>query len=959
MRNIYTCFSVQRYLLALTFCGCLLVLGASASPVVQDTITKRICGKKAKEFINFDGNGKKYKLEITSSNRRVAYPDLPYNGVTNSYGSEVTTASIPIVTRSAGVTIFAVHYACSEPNCVDSGIEYVKVEVCYEGNELVGLPPGEAVISDITIEPYSSRLTEYDHSRRFSVTNRCVYAREEVGFLPLSLDFSRKLWCAPEGRFIESFQEKRGKVNTFLVLLDDGSVYELRFINNLLDIAARELLKTSDVVQSGTRFIKVIGDDIYVMTDKGVLVTRDNGISWQVDTNGLGGAVPADITLDEDQNVYCATNKGLFKQMLTSSTWEKVAAHPAENLVSVYIDRKQRMFTSTYGLLRKSDDRGMTWALDTAGAGLKTVAKFGDDIFGNIYAITQGTTPTAIYRSQGGTGAWERIDADIVNKTDPAYSTSVFFAIGGDTVISLSSTYGIFFSKDQGTTWTYNKTQAPAENIASLLKTSDGKAFVSTNTGIYFGQLGDTTWLLRNPRATFNYARPLYRDNSGTLYSTGAKRTGGFGIFAFDNILSTDNGLTWKPDTAGLWQVNQGTYFVDENGTQYIFQFGNGSNLAKIYTKKPGGSWQADMAGFTPVSGAAFEQSSCWASDRKGTVYMAETVSGKGTLWKRTGSGNWETDTAGLNGAIVYSVVRDSAGNLYAGASAAGILRKSVGGSWQSIPYPKAVPASAWVFFVAVDTKGTLFATFASFDANFNFHGNGVYFTKDNGLTWRSAGLNGIASNGFVAYGDTVYAFQNSHGLYALTAREYSTAMWNPNVLNFGKVTVGSSLEKNGEAYNYGNIEGIATSAMSDNPAFSLSMPPNTTIAPGNHTAFAIQFRPTTKGKTTGVIVLTSTGENKSDTLFLEGEGSESSAVEENQIAEEVMILPNPAKDIVLLSTATALLDDITLYDATGREIWRQPSHPMQERIAIDVSWLPKGWYRISIGTKSAQFIKQ
>ncbi|MBK9247154.1 MAG: T9SS type A sorting domain-containing protein [Ignavibacteria bacterium] len=956
---------MRRIMFAMVAFCCYLSTYYSAT-ANQDTIVKKICGN-VKEKITFNGDGKKYRIDITSSNRSIASPNLPYNATTNTYSGEVINGEIPITrtsnSRYSGESIFKLTYTCVEPNCTDSGVVYIKVIVCNEGRDIIGLPPGESIMQNIELFiNYGPFQSAEDEMKAFSITNKCVYSQEEVGIGfsadPIPVEFSRRLWCAPDGKYIESFEYKQGTRSTYLVLLNDGTVYELKFINRLQDITARELWKTSDVVENGTRFIEVAGDDIYVMTDKGILVTRDNGASWQVDTNGLNGALPTGITLDEDQNVYCATNKGLYKQALISNIWEPVTTHPTDNMVSVFIDRRQRIFTSSYGMARKSDDRGASWTDDTVGLNRKTVAKFGDDAFGNIYAITQGTTPTEIFRSKGGIAPWERIESDVINKTDPAYSTNVFFAIGGDTVITLSSTYGMLFSKDQGTTWTYNKSQAPPENIASLIKTPEGKAFLSTNTGIYFGQLGDTSWSKRNPITTFNYARPLFRDKSGILYSLGEKRSGTFGLFAFDNIISSDNGISWKSDTVGLWQISQGTYFVDENGKQYIFHIGSGANPAKIFSKINGSGWQEDMAGFTPVLGGAFEQSSCWASDSKGSVYVAETITGKGSLWKRTGSGNWVTDTVGLNNAIIYSIVADSYGNLYAGASSAGILHKPLNGAWQSIPYPKEIPMSAWTFFVTVDARGTLFATFATFDANFNFHGNGVYFTKDKGVTWRYAGLNGIASNGFVAYGDTVYAFKNSHGLYAITSREYSTAEWSPNVIDFGKVKVGTSVAKDVNISNYGNIEVVNISTSSDNPVFSVGLPPNSTINPNNYMTVSVNFQPTVKGKVTCMIILTSTGVNKYDTLFVEGEGSETSGIDILSEKDEWIILPNPSRDMVIVSTQNILLGEIKIYDANGRLVLIQKIEPA-ERTSIDVSCLSHGSYTITIGTKSQQLIKE
>ena len=919
----------------------------------QDTIVKRTC-VTGEQSIHFDGEGNKYRIDITSSNGRVAIPGISFDSQTNTYSVNSSKAVIPIYPNHPGTAVFEVKYKCIEPNCSDSGTMYVKVIVCFpETTPIIeNLPVGETMIDNFFIDegPITSTYRYY-----YSVTNKCVYFHDET--YVLRFDFTRKLWCAPDGTFIEDFNEKEGKDDTYLVLLNDGSVYELKFIHDFQDVKATQLKKVDEEFKDGRRYINLAGDDIYVMTEKSIMVTRDVGKTWQIDTNGLEGATPANITLDSNQNVYCATNKGLYKQALVSNTWEKVAAHPAVNMTSVYVDRSERIFTSAYGSAYKSEDHGNKWTIDTAGIGKKTVMKFGDDMYGNIYALTS----TEIFRSQGGAGAWEKIDAGVLSKIDPDNATNIYLSIRGDSTLSLSTTYGLFTSIDQGNTWTYSNFQTPAENIAAYIKTPDNKEFISTNTGIYSKQSGDTVWTIRNPNSqSFNFAKPLFRDKAGNLYSFGAKRTAKAGLFAFnyDNIISSDNGVTWKQDTAGLSQINQGTYFVDENGVQYIFQLGNGSNLAKIHTKKSGERWKEDMAGFTPVNGASFEQALCWASDGKGTIFLVENVGGKGVFWKRSTGGQWALDSVGQNGALIYSIATDNAGNLYAGTYT-GILMKPAGGTWQSVPYPKEVPPSASAFFVATDSKGTLFVTFATPDVSFNFHGKGAYFTKDNGQTWTYAGLNGIASNGFVAYGDTVYAFKNSHGLYALTAKEYSNIYWTPNRLVFGAINTSSSVNEKVKIYNSGNKTATVTVAVSSNPAFTLGeLLTGREVKPNEFIDVPITFHPLADGKVSGYIVLTHDGDNKADTLFIDGEAIGGTGVEEPTPAQKLTIQPNPVHDLLIISTSGAKSGDITIFDERGRKVLSRKIEP-SERIELDISMLSKGVYTVRIGDRFGKFVRE
>src|SRR5207248_9771155 len=106
---------------------------------------------------------------------------------------------------------------------------------------------------------------------------------------------------------------------------------------------------------------KIAGDDLYIMRTHAVYVSRDSGVTWNVDTAGLNCAYITDICLDKNQNVYLATyGRGLFMQAPKGNTWTKLSAAPS-SLTKVYIDAKGNIFVASFNKFYESKDGGTTF----------------------------------------------------------------------------------------------------------------------------------------------------------------------------------------------------------------------------------------------------------------------------------------------------------------------------------------------------------------------------------------------------------------------------------------------------------------------------------------------------------------------------------------------------------------------------------------------------------------------
>ncbi len=478
--------------------------------------------------------------------------------------------------------------------------------------------------------------------KNLSFTSHKIYSSE--GNI-LGAGFIRIAWTVPPPRKIVDVKKKIGVINQILVLLDNGDVYLIKNPDGYPDVSQIG----SFSVGGSTNWNEVIGDAIYVTSTYNVYVTRDTGATWQLDTVGLGAnfSRPKRIALDSLQYVYLAHDNGLFKQHPDSNVWNKLTSFPHSSANGVFVDRTDKIFATSGSNLYYSTDYGATWTLNTTGLELSSITKFGDDAFGNVYA----TDGSKIFRSTGGTGTWTRIDAGI---TAIAVNPTTINSISGDSVLFAATSFGMFISADQGTTWASNNNGIQAENISGFAKLSNvslsammptNRYVANTSLGVFYNNSTETTWTKTYPVNGYSGGWNISRDGLGNLYIH-TKISSKLTVFK-----SADGGLTWNADTTGLSATSGDVFIIDEQGNQHRATNSYGSSFyAKLYVKPYGGSWQIDTAGFISSNNNA---ANVMGSDRDGNIYVSGIYGGK-KVWRRSAGGSWAVDSAGIPNYISY-----------------------------------------------------------------------------------------------------------------------------------------------------------------------------------------------------------------------------------------------------------------------------------------------------------------
>ncbi|HEY9166068.1 MAG TPA: T9SS type A sorting domain-containing protein [Candidatus Kryptonia bacterium] len=528
--------------------------------------------------------------------------------------------------------------------------------------------------------------------------------------------------------------------------------------------------------EDSTGWKKLKGDALYALgtpwssSSPILYVSRDSVETWQVDTSGINGAKIQDINLDTLQYVYAATDNGLFIQNPDSNVWHRATFFTqATNLYSVFIDRKDRILVSgNGGGLYISTDNGASWNSDASGVGSNQVLLIADDAYNNLY-ISAGTSIFSfgahIYKSMGGTSSWVEIDSSITRIVSSAsFQNMQINSLSGDSILVAGTSFGVFVSTDQGTTWAMNNNGIKAENFSGMVKTGSGKILMSSALGIFSNTPPDTVWDKTYPQNGFEGQLPLVKDGLGNIYTLDPEIFLHSGNGAIAIVKSTDAGSTWSPDTLGLSAVNGGLFYVDETGAQH---YGGGHQFfgtnPDLWTKPVSGSWTIDTTGF-PTQSTNYV--ACMTSDRNGFLYISGNLSGKKVMRRPVGGGTWAADTSGVPSSVpsFVQMVPGTNGDVFAvgGPSGSGIMRRS-GGTWSTLSLPSS-PTPAYVTALSVDNSGVLFAGFA--DAN--YMGLGVYFSTDNGTSWSYDGLDSVIATSLLSFGDSTYALTDGEGAFYL-----------------------------------------------------------------------------------------------------------------------------------------------------------------------------------------------
>ncbi len=744
------------------------------------------------------------------------------------------------------------------------------------------MPDGEAVVS-VNIIPDVLPNTDV----RLCATRGRVYASALTGGAWSSnalvydqLPLNRRIMdaCLRQG--------ETGTTRFLALLLDNGDVILLNFDLTTQSLTGAPKVFAAPTVNPGngfnqSTFRKVLLSSLLVVQyGSNVYFNTLDNHGYSQDTTGLRGATINDVNFSRQDVIVAATNKGLFSYDAFTNKWSRTTNLDTNlSIATVLYARDGRVFAATSNrTMYMSPDNGTTWSRDTAGIAGVSIARMCDDASNVVYAATGGNNggSSALYRKNNGATSWSKVDALLTTVAGGALRISDFAA---NHTLELGTPIGAMSSYKGAEDWNNTTTAIQAEDVYSLYFLSGGAQIVSTGVGVF--RKNGSTWTQTFPTTGFNGAHPIFRsDNPATLsFQLAASSPTVQGVI----MSSTDNGATWFADTSGITNVPPASGFtpavfaMDVNAKKYIAE---GSPVT-LYTSP---SWQMDTTGFDWQSVQGTASAIMVHTDKSNATTLGigvftqgfnGVVVRQGITYRRSGSSPWALDSAGLNGNAL-SCMTSNAQSSYAASvlmNGSSSLYKRGTSGWQKLASAPVAISDASA--ISIDSSKNLFVAYGQFVTT-SAPNSGIVATADEGATWQSAGLIGLAVRALTSTAEGTYAV-TTRGCYklALSVLKSASIQFALHQIDFGTVEVGLSKDTVVEVSNSGTDTLRVANLRPANTSFTVN-PNSFTLAPGAKTSVTISFRPLAGGAQTATMRPLSN--TLPDTVLLNGNGKSANA---------------------------------------------------------------------------------
>jgi photosystem II stability/assembly factor-like uncharacterized protein len=160
----------------------------------------------------------------------------------------------------------------------------------------------------------------------------------------------------------------------------------------------------------------------------------------------------------------------------------------------------------------RSTDNGDTWDQLNAGITDQHLYSIAVHQNGDVYAGGKNT----IYRSKTNGITWEKMTTDFPSGGNV---TAIVVSTQGNVIAGIENA-GVFWSTDNGETWTKRAEGFTATKVNALLSTPVGKVFAGTDEGIfYLDTVSNADWTQYSSGLTAKNVQTLCRDAAGRIYA--------------------------------------------------------------------------------------------------------------------------------------------------------------------------------------------------------------------------------------------------------------------------------------------------------------------------------------------------------------------------------------------------------------------------------------------------------
>lgn len=464
----------------------------------------------------------------------------------------------------------------------------------------------------------------------------------------------------------------------------------------------------------------------------GVFRSGDDGITWKAVNNGLPSYPHCYFLTSYENRLYASiSTNGIYFSEDLGETWIPINNGISNITAYALMVNGQDVYAAySEGGFYYSSDHGATWSLHEGALKAGAVRDFvvsGNKIFA---AVNGGTGGTGVYLSEDKGLTWKKLSLVIANINamsgydnalyvsdgslkvsrdygetwvsvplgSGSYVMSAIYAVGDKVCIGASG-QSIFYSDDEGQTWT-NKMNTSADNPHNSILSDGTKLWLATWNGVFYSSDGGDSWQRINEGLRNEIINYLKVDGDTLMAVTNST-----GLFN-----SWDNGASWSQVTIGTrdWGTNvvRGVYIGD--GYKVA---GTGDGIFRTYSVREGWTQIIPPDGNKAISTLAGKNDTIVAAVYSQGVYTS-TNAGK----------DWTFKPVSIfeNKGLVCSAVKGD--TIIIGASEIIFISKDFGETWETSKLPPAYFFPESVFF-----DGSSLVVVAL---------QGIYKSSDLGKTW-------------------------------------------------------------------------------------------------------------------------------------------------------------------------------------------------------------------------------
>lgn len=244
--------------------------------------------------------------------------------------------------------------------------------------------------------------------------------------------------------------------------------------------------------------------------------STDAGLTWRNPDQVITYSIVSGIAVQNNGDIYFTCSpEGVFRSTDNGDTWDQMNNGIVDQkLYAVAVHQNGEVYVASTNSIYRSTDKGQSWTL---------------------------TTDTATFPRGSGP------------------ITSLVVSIQGNILAGIDKG-GVYWSTDNGATWTERAAGLKGTKIYNLLSTPSGKVFASTDSGVYLlDTTSSSTWQNHSAGLTSMNILSLCRNSEGRLFA-GTEASGVFSSLQTFNIISPEavkqTGSTAKQSSLGVVYPN-------------------------------------------------------------------------------------------------------------------------------------------------------------------------------------------------------------------------------------------------------------------------------------------------------------------------------------------------------------------------------------------------------------------